>query len=209
MNRLFALIAALLLALTATSAFADPPNPNENAEKDPVETGCNANNPNGGGCPEGAGGHGRDDGKGAVCGNGKHTGNPHCEEAETVTPPTNECGNNPECKEKDVTNPPAVITSPPVVVSPPTVVEAAPPPQPPSNEVPTSGPSTEVVASSVSETVVASAGPAAPVTVVEASSSPILTLPAVLPRTGAPFPVAASGLVGLALLGAGWLLRRS
>ena len=40
----------------------------------------------GGGQPQGAGGEGRDDGLGAVCGNGEHTHNPHCEVVSEPTP---------------------------------------------------------------------------------------------------------------------------
>lgn len=39
--------------------------------KNPVSTGCNANNPHAGGCPASGS-------TGPVCGNGLHVGNPHC-----------------------------------------------------------------------------------------------------------------------------------
>ena len=78
--------AAVVLALNAGVVWADPPRPNHNAEKNPVQTGSNSNNPHGGGQPQGAGGEGRDDGLGAVCGNGEHTHNPHCEVVSEPTP---------------------------------------------------------------------------------------------------------------------------
>ncbi|MEO5678888.1 MAG: hypothetical protein ABIS47_04380 [Acidimicrobiales bacterium] len=78
------LTGGILLAPSAAEAKPTAPKSCLNGKtgpacKDSVATNCNANNPNGKGCPKSGS-------NGPVCGNGRHVGNPHCRTV-TVTPP--------------------------------------------------------------------------------------------------------------------------
>ena len=72
------IIGAMLFALVVGVAQATP---NENGRPNQEETGCNSNNPTNCPTPE------QPDGVNPICGNGQHTGNPHCNEAPPETPP--------------------------------------------------------------------------------------------------------------------------
>lgn len=179
-RRIYALAVSVAIgvSLTAATVYADPPRPNENAEKNVEQTGCNANNPEHG-CPRGAGGDGREDGRGAVCGNGNHTNNPHCEDVSDQPPP------------------PVQLQSTPVSQSPPDpVVNEAPRPN---DSIPSSGSSstTEVLSSSV----VTLTAPASLPVVLGAT-------PVVLPKAGDHLPAGMGLLGGLGLLIAGWKIWR-
>lgn len=205
-NRVVLILAAFTLAFVATTALADPPVPNPNAEKNIQQTGCNANNPDGGGCPQGAGGYGRNDGMGAVCGNGEHTGNPHCVTPEpqataTSVPPT------------ATSVPPTATSVPPTATSVPPTATSVPPtataivvtlPTNGSTTTESGGPSTTPTVVAIIDVVPVAAVP------VEVAASPIFTLgqPGSLPKTGTPFPVLSGFAVGLLFTVVGWALRR-
>ncbi len=175
-----AVSAAIAGSLLFGTVYADPPRPNENAEKNVEQTGCNANNPEHG-CPRGAGGDGRDDGRGAVCGNGNHTNNPHCEDVSDQPPPP--------------------VQLQPTPVSQPTtasVVNETPRPDNPvpDNSTPPSS-TPEVLSSSV-------------VTLTAPTSLPVVlgATPVALPKAGDPLPAGMGLLGGLGLLIAGWKIWR-
>lgn len=209
-NRILPIIAAVVVALTFTAStlYANPPNPNPHGEPNPTPTGCNSNNPHNGGCPEGAGGHGRDDGKGAVCGNGEHTGNPHCQPTATAVP---QATNTPV--------PPTATSVPPTATSvPPTATSVPPtpttvPPTATATPIPVNGSTTETTTPNVSVVVttatVRDEVPVAGVRV-EVAASPILTLgqPATLPKAGTSLPLLPSAAAGLVMALIGWLVRR-
>jgi len=70
-----ALIGLCLLLVSSTSVFATPGN-GQGDQKNPQDTGCNANNPTN--CPS----------PDPICENGNHTGNPHCQEPISTPSPT-------------------------------------------------------------------------------------------------------------------------
>ena len=76
--------AALIAALITGGSFFGAQAP---ASARTNDTGCNANNPRGGGCPGNLGRLGRQGSP--VCGRGRHVGNPHCRPAAggTTNPP--------------------------------------------------------------------------------------------------------------------------
>jgi len=126
-----AAIAAALLLASAAPIYAVPstnhvPPAGQAAGHSPQDdyqpTGANKNNPKGGGVPASGS-------SGPVCGNGEHTGNPHC--GGTSSPPTSSTPPS--------TSPPAGPSSPPS--SPPSSGSTPPGGNPPSSAPPSSSPS--------------------------------------------------------------------